>query len=79
LKLTTETGIILDSELGLAPSLNDYIKSKKLKNAMVFVVNDMESYLLIINNKPEFENTNSESIASKIDLLTFLQNEDNNV
>lgn len=51
------------------------LKSKKLKNVMVFVVNDMESYLLIINNKPEFENTNSESIALKIDLLTFLQNE----
>jgi len=75
LKITSETGMILDSELGLAPNLNDYIKTKKLKNAKVFVVNDMETYLLVVNNEPIYENTSSESIAVKIDLLAFLQNQ----
>ena len=69
--IKTETGMVLNSELGLAPNLNDYIKLKKLKNAMVFVVNDMESYLLVVNNKPEYENTSAESIALKIDMLTI--------
>ena len=69
--LKTETGMVLNSELGLAPNLNDYIKLKKLDNAIVFVVNDMESYLLVINNKPEYENTSAESIALKIDMLTI--------
>ena len=69
--IKTETGMELNSELGLAPNLNDYIKLKKLDNAMVFVVNDMESYLLVINNKPEYENTSAESIALKIDMLTI--------
>jgi len=67
--------MILDSELGLAPNLNDYIKRKKIKNAQVFVVNDMETYLLVVDNKPFYENTNAESIAVKIDLLAFLQNQ----
>ena len=75
MKITSETGMILDSELGLAPNLNDYIKTKKLKNAKVFVVNDMETYLLVVNNEPIYENTSSESIAVKIDLLAFLQNQ----
>ena len=69
--IKTETGMVLNSELGLAPSLNNHIKLRKLKNAMVFVVNDMESYLLVINNKPEYENTSAESIALKIDMLTI--------
>lgn len=79
MKVTTETGIVLDSEYGLAPSLNNLIMKRKLINTMAFVAlkdNVPEAYLLVVNNKPVFESTSFGCITAHIQMLTMDKNFD---
>jgi len=73
-KITLENGIILDDQEGMAPSLKEYADNK-LKDARVFVTNDngRKSYLLVIGEKPVYENQSSESVACFIDVLVLLE------
>jgi hypothetical protein len=71
MKIKTSTGIELDSEEAMAPSLTQYAKSRNVENAIVFLSNDKgkKSYLLTIAGKPEFESYQAEAVAAHIDIL----------
>ena len=76
MRITTKTGMMLDSEKGMATALTNWARKKGIDNAMVFVVNDYETHLLVIDGKPEYESTQAEGIAVHIDIMAIAQKEE---
>jgi len=71
MKIITSTGIELTNDYGMTKSLFNYAKQKGMNNITVWYNKESNTYLLCINNQPEFESTSTEAIAVHIDMLSI--------
>lgn len=67
MKITTTTGIVLDDEYGFCTNLLKYAKYKGLDNVRIFSTGN--SYLIVEDNNPVFENQRAEDIAVHLDIM----------
>lgn len=70
-KIKTSTGIVLDAGYGMAPILTKYSREKGLTNVRIFYDEELSSYLLAIDEIPEYVSQLAEDIACHIDSLAI--------
>lgn len=71
-KINLPNGIVLDSNGHWAESAQAYTRQKGFADARVFVAthpNGHQNYLLVIGERPEYENTSFEAIVVHIDMM----------
>jgi len=71
-KVTTSTGIELDSDDMLAPSLTKYAKQKGLEGIRAFVAthpDNAQEYVLVKDQNVIYANSSAEAVACHLDML----------
>jgi hypothetical protein len=78
MKVTTETGAILDTNGGLSENATNYARGKGMKNLVVCLAthpNGMKEYVILEVDKgvslPIYSNQSFESICCRIDIMVL--------
>jgi hypothetical protein len=73
-KITTSTGVVLDPDWGMAPSLTGWARSKGFDDVTVFYAvcpDGREEYLLVRGQTPAFASQSAEAVAARIDIMAM--------
>lgn len=76
MKITTSTGMTLDTKGGWAEDATKHAKSIGLKNTQVVMSespNGAKTYLILRDGRPFYENTSYEAIVVKLDIMRMLE------